>query len=594
MVLATGQISLTDLNDTKQYILYLNGTHKTQIFDPNAGSYTPNFATNNLTIAPELYVSGGTGENLIPSANVKSVRWYEGADTSIPLSETTAGTTSDNLSYSIPTGSVGTVSKTLTLKSNLTSRNSKAFTCVVTYTDTETNFDVTIKAFYEIVKINNGQKGDTGSAGVNAITLALSNEAVTIPTDQNGNSGVYTNTGTNIFLYEGATSIQYDGVGTANGTFRVTTAATGITAGAITDGGAHAVVANASNMTADTATIVFTITGKRLDGTAISLSKTQSFSKSKMGAAPTAYWMIPSVGAINRAENGSYTPTSISASGMSQTGAGTPAAYSTYFRFSESTDGTTFTTKQTSSANAASASFTLSTPNLKAVKIEMFRAGGTTVLLDSETIPVVSDGTSGADGVDAYYLNVWAPNGDTIRNSAGTLTLQADLYKGSGAITPTAYKWYAQDPGSAGDSDSGAGWRLLTPTYTQGTSGYTTKTLTVTAASIAGVEGFMCIATAPGTGVKYKGVIVVRDFQDPLVVNVLGTSVFKNGVGSSTFTAQLIQAGSEVPTTGYTFVWALYSSAGSLIKTYPATGPSVTVPSADFVGTANLIVDVSK
>lgn len=591
MVLATGQISLTDLNDTKQYILYLNGTHKTQIFDPNAGSYTPNFATNALTIAPELYVSGGTGENLIPSANVKSVKWYEGADTSIPLSETTAGTTSDNLSYAIPTGSVGTTNKTLTLKSNLTSMNNKAFTCVVTYTDTETNFDVTIKALYEVVKINNGQKGDTGSAGVNAITLALNNEAVTIPTDQNGNSGVYTNTGTNIFLYEGATPIQYDGVGTANGTFKVTAAATGITAGAMTDGGAHAVVANASNMTADTATIVFTITGKRADGTAISLSKTQSFAKSKTGAAPTAYWMIPSVGAVNRAENGSYTPSTISASGMSQTGAGAPAAYSTYFRFSESTDGSTFTAKQTSTANAASASFALTTPGLKAIKIEMFRAGGATVLLDSETIPVVSDGVS---GTDAFYLNVWAPNGDTIRNSAGTLTLQADLYKGSGSVTPTAYKWYAQDPGAAGDSDSGAGWKLLTSTYTQGTSGYTGKTLTVTAASIAGVEGFMCIATAPDTGVKYKGVIVVRDFQDPLVVNVLGTSVFKNGVGESTFTAQLIQAGSDVPTTGYTFVWALYSSTGTLIKTYAATGPTVTVPSADFKGTANLIVDVSK
>lgn len=590
MVLATGQISLTDLNDTKQYILYLNGTHKTQIFDPNAGVYTPSFATSNLLIKPELFISGGTGENLMPSANVKSVRWYEGTDTTSPLAETLTGTTSDNLSYAIPTGTTTTTNKTLTLKSNLASLNNKAFTCVVTYTDTETNFDITLKALYEIVKITNGVKGAAGASGENAMTLALTNESVTIPTDQSGNGGIYTGSGTNVNLYEGATALQYDGVGTANGTFKVLATATGITAGAITDGGAYAIVAPATAMTTDTATISFMVTGKRLDGSPINLAKTQSFAKAKTGVAPTAYWLISSIAAINRNETGAYTPTSIVATGMAQTGAASPAAYSTYYRFSESTDGSTFNTKQTSGANAATATFTLSTQGLKAVKIDMFRAGGTTVLLDSVTVPVVSDGSS---GVDAFYLNVWAPEGDTVRNSAGVLKLQADLYKGSGQVTPTAYKWYAQDPGSAGDSDSGAGWKLLTSTYTQGTSNYTTAILQVPASSIAGVEGFMCIVTGPG-GTKYRGVIVVRDFQDPVIVNVLGTAVYKNGVGESTFTAQLIQAGSEIPSTGHTFVWALYNSTGTLIKTYPATGPSVTVPASDISGTANLIVDVSK
>ena len=41
-------------------------------------------------------------------------------------------------------------------------------------------------------------------------------------------------------------------------------------------------------MTQDTASIVYTITGKRADGSAINLTKTQSFSKSKVGATGTA------------------------------------------------------------------------------------------------------------------------------------------------------------------------------------------------------------------------------------------------------------------------------------------------------------------
>lgn len=593
MVLATGQITLTDLNDVKQYILYLDGAVKTQIFNPNNSTYTPNFASSNLVITPQLFVSGGTGANLLPSTAVKSIKWYEGTQTDTPLTETLTGTTSGALSYAIPTGAATTTAKTLTIKSNLTSTNSQAFTAVVTYTDPATGFDVTIKAVYEIVKITNGTAGDEGVA---ALTLLLSNEAVSIPTDQSGGAGNYANSGTDVYLFEGANPIQYDGTGTANGTFKITATPTGITAGAITDGGAFARLANASAMTGDTAQIVITITGKRANGTAISLTRTQTFSKSKTGVAPTVYWAVPSVAAISKSEKGVYSPTSISVNGMSQTGGGNPTAYSTWYRFSESTDGTTFTAKQTSTANATSATFAVpATANLKAIKVEMFTAGSATTVVDAKTIPIVTDGTSGQD---SYYLNLWAPNGDTIRNSEGTILLQTDLYKGSTKVTPTAFKWYIQNPAatttSLGDTDGGAGWELLTSTNQQGTTGYLTGNLTVTAASIAGVEGFKVVATAPDSGSKFSGVIIVRDFQDPIVVNILGAAIFKNGEGSVTLTAQLVQAGVEIPNTGYKFAWALYNANGTLKKTYTGTTDTITVPAADVTGTANLIVDVTK
>jgi hypothetical protein len=605
MVLATGQITLTDLNDVRQYLLYLNGNHKTQIFDPNTGVYNPNFTSSNAVLTPELYVSGGDGSNLLPSSQVKSVRWYEGTQTDTPLTETTAGTTPNGLSYSLPTGDVKTTSKTLTIKSNLTNMNNQIFTAVVVYTDPNTNFDVTIKTSYDLVKITNGQRGSDGADAINALTALLSNEAANVPTDSSGNNGLYTNTGTEIRLFEGSTELVYDGTGTSNGTWKVTAAATGITAGAITDGGSHAIVANASNMTADSAKIVYTITGKRANGTAISLTKTQTFSKSKTGVAPIAYWMTLSAAAVQKDISGNRNPSTLTAKGYQQQGTGAPTNPSTGFKFvvDTSTDGDTFTNNVGSPTAATGSTSHSVASSTKAVRFRMYRAADTPTtsnFVDEQIVPVVTDGATGqtgAPGEDAFFLNLWAPEGDTIRNGNGSIKLQADLYKGAGKVTPTAFKWYIQNPAattsSLGDADGGAGWEKLTGSN-HGISSPTGASITVPANAIPGAEGFKVVATAPETGEKYTGVIIVRDFQDPISVNVLGASIFKNGEGSVTLTAQLLQAGSAIPSTGYTFTWALYATNGNLIKTYSATGDTITVPASDVTGTANLVVDVNK
>jgi hypothetical protein len=602
-VISSGQITLTDLNDTRQLILYLNGNYKTQIYNANASasadsSYNPNFASSNLVITPELYIAGGDGSNLLPSSDVQSIKWYEGTQTTTPLAEnSTGGTTPAGYTYTIPTGAVATVAKPLTIKSNLKSANTQIYTCEVVYRDPKTNFNVTAKAQFEILKVTNGQKGD---AGVNAITVVMTNENATVATNSSGGSGVYTGTATQIHVYEGSTALQYDGTGTSNGTFKVTQGtATGITAGTLTDGGSYANIGVASNITADTATVPYTITGKRQDGTTFTAEKTLSITRVKAGVdgtTPTSYWLITDVGAINKDVNGTYTPNKVVATGMKQTGTGAPGSYSTWYRFSESTDGSTFSTKQTSTGNTTTATYSFSAANLKAIKVEMFVAGGTSTKLDEVIIPIVADG---ATGIDAYYLNVWAPDGDTIRNGSGNIGLQADLYKGAGLATGSiTYQWYIQDPSSTaagangGDADGGDGWRKLDTTTNYGVTGYTTKNITVPPGAIAGVEGFKCVAKQSGN--NYSGVIIVRDFQDPIAVNILGTNVFKNGVGSVTLTVQLLQAGEEVATTGYTFEWALYSSAGSLIKTYSETGPTITVAATDVSGTANLVVDVLK
>ena len=145
-------------------------------------------------------------------------------------------------------------------------------------------------------------KGATGSDGLTAI---LTNESHSIPTDSAGGSGNYTGSGTDIYVYEGSTQLAWDGSGTTAGKFTVSRSASNITAGGtIIANGNAARDPDHSGMTADVATVTYTITGKRANGTSFTITKVQSTSKSKAGvtgptgttgaSSRTAYARIPS------------------------------------------------------------------------------------------------------------------------------------------------------------------------------------------------------------------------------------------------------------------------------------------------------------
>lgn len=917
-IVSSGQLTLTDLNDNKQLIIYLNANYRTQVYDPNNTTYSPNFTSTNLVITPELYIAGGGGANLLPTPQVQSLTWYEGNQTTTPLAETaTTGTTGNGYTYNIPTGAVGTTAKPFTLKSNLTSA-SQIYTCVIVYRDPDTSFDVTVKASIDIVKITNGAKGQDGT-GANAIQGVLSNDNHSVPSDSAGGSQIVTGAVSTLSIFEGSTDVTSSwNMGTpvvtgATGTFsgsptnrtftltsmtsdsatvvwtatkagspnivkqftlvrvksgtngsngsdstsywmtvdasaiqksasgtytpssinitaksqvgagtpanysgkftvddstdgstytnRYTSASNEATknyvpsagiktlrvrlhqAGVTPNGSNHideqiipivadgvdvytSILSNdsvvfpadkngnvssyANNVTTlkiykgatddtanwtisqarstgvtvteattsatatvtalaqanDTGSVTFTAT----KASAPTQTKVFTLSKSKTGQDPTAYWLVSDTSAIQKSVGGVYTPASINLTAKSQLGSGTPGNYSGRFQIWESTDGgsTWGTAKYTSSGNEATKNYVPSA-SISAVKVQLYLAGGTTTLLDEQIIPIVADGTNGSNGsngVDAYYLNVWCPNGDTVRNSGGNISVTADLYKGGSTVTPTAFKWYQQDPnattGSGGDTDGGNGWRLINgvsdattaptlalqsntgtrmvaqtyfvrytwvglsgetlasseaslavtanndlkvtiPVFPSGvtrakvyigtvtgatnlkyqgdittsagnivlskydsttvapptsstasTAIVTSATITVVPQSIQGIEGFKCVATAPTTGTKYSGLTIVKDFQDPIAVNIIGASVLKNGQGSTTLTAQLIQNGVEISTNGYTFAWALYNQNGSLNKTLSGSGDTITVLNSDFDGVNNLVVDVSK
>lgn len=124
----------------------------------------------------------------------------------------------------------------------------------------------------------------SGAPGIDAITVIVSNEAHSIPVDNSG-SASYTASGTTITVYEGASVLAYDGVGTSAGTWKITSqTGSNIEPGSpIVDSGNYATVPDHTNMSATLATVTYLIEGTRNNGVTFSLTKVQSLAQSVEG-----------------------------------------------------------------------------------------------------------------------------------------------------------------------------------------------------------------------------------------------------------------------------------------------------------------------
>lgn len=556
--IATGQISIVDFNDAPSLTAFVSTTSpKTQIYDPASTTYTPNWTSAGPTLIPALFVSSeGTGDQI---ANAKSVKWFDSADLTTALTTAGAYTVTGNtlaISQNIMTGSV----------------YAKTFICEIIWTDPATLADLTVRAEFTFNRANNGA---TGATGAKAISAVLSNDADVIPTDSAGNNGNFTGANTTMTIYEGATDVSASWTVAAGTPSGLTGSLTGKT---------YTVTA----MSADTAYVDLTASRSGYS----SITRRFALSKSKQGTAgttPTLYRLIPSANAIQKNISGVYTPTTLTLSAKSQTGTGTYGDYSGRYQIWETTDGTNWgTVKYTSAANEASKVWT-PTAGIKAIKAQLYLAGGTTTLLDEQIIPVVVDGATGATGADAVLASLWAPSGNLFKNDlVASLTAQADVYKGASVLTSgVTYEWFVQKSGNA-DEGAGTGWDKLDSTN-QASYGVTgalnTNTLTVTAAGITNLAAFKIKATYASKA--YYDTIIFYDQTDPIMVSVESSNgnIFKNGSVSSQLLCRLFQNGEEIDpklasaTTGYkyTYTWTKLKMDGNQDLNFGGTGVSTKV-----------------
>lgn len=146
-MIATGQITIIDYNDALTLSGFITSNQvKTQMYNPDNGSYTPDWTKSPyLVLTPSLYKIGTTTD-IITSASVSKVEWYEvvnGTETKITASTTRAFS--------------GTKNHILTIKSNeLAGLVGRDYVCNITYHDDTTNLDLLHKISITFSRVVNG------------------------------------------------------------------------------------------------------------------------------------------------------------------------------------------------------------------------------------------------------------------------------------------------------------------------------------------------------------------------------------------------------------------------------------------------------
>lgn len=141
---AQGQFTIIDYNDALTLTGYIGSNlAKTQMFNPDNGTYTPDWKVSNLVLTPSLYVIGTTTDQ-ITSSSVTSVKWYQG-------NSATAITASDNFALS------GSKSHILTVKGNVMAGLSGVdFRCEITYNDSSTGLSIKHPLTISFSRVVNG------------------------------------------------------------------------------------------------------------------------------------------------------------------------------------------------------------------------------------------------------------------------------------------------------------------------------------------------------------------------------------------------------------------------------------------------------
>ena len=141
---AQGQFTIIDYNDALTLTGYIGSNlAKSQMYNPDNASYSPDWSSTNLVLTPSLYVIGTTTDQ-ITTAAVTSVKWYLG-------SSTTAITTSGNYALS------GTKSHILTVKGNvMAGLPGIDYRCVITYKDSSTGLSITHPLTISFSRVVNG------------------------------------------------------------------------------------------------------------------------------------------------------------------------------------------------------------------------------------------------------------------------------------------------------------------------------------------------------------------------------------------------------------------------------------------------------
>lgn len=130
--------------------------------------------------------------------------------------------------------------------------------------------------------------------------------------------------------------------------------------------------------------------------------------KGNTGDSATSYWVTPSVNAIQISTTKVLNPTTVTFTGYSKTGTANAGLYAGRFNILTSVDGIVYSSKYSSSANQSAYTYTVPA-DVKFIKARMYQSGGTSVLVDEVTIPII-ESAEGLEIGNRNYFSVKAWN----------------------------------------------------------------------------------------------------------------------------------------------------------------------------------------
>ena len=315
-----------------------------------------------------------------------------------------------------------------------------------------------------------------------------------------------------------------------------------------------------SNLTGDSETSIkvgdiimydfyrYTVSNVNSDGTTV-LTGDRTSIRGATGASATTYHLILSTLAIVKGSTGSLSPSSIVLTAKSQSGSNAMANYSGRFKIETTTNNSTWSTKYTSSGNEATKTYTLPT-DIVAVRCSLYLAGGTTTLLDQQTVPVVTN------GIEITSTSVTYQSG-----TSGTTKPTGTWQTGIPSVGEGEYLW-TKTVVTYSDSSKTESYSV-SRNATNGTSPTVTSTVTEYVQSDSGTNkpssGWN---TTPPTAIanKYMWTKVTVTYSDG--ATAISYSVAKNGTngnnGVNTATIYLYKRATSTPSvpsgnTTYTF-----------------------------------------
>ena len=156
------------------------------------------------------------------------------------------------------------------------------------------------------------------------------------------------------------------------------------------------------------------------------------------GESAITHSITSSPGSLVRAADGTVSPGAVTFTATSKEGDGAATAYAGRMRIQTSEDGSAWVSRYVSSSNVSSYSYAPSESVLataKYIRAILYAAGGTTTQLDTQTVPIVTDGTDAYTVLLANESHTFA--GTATAAIADSTTCEVYAYKGSTRVAAT-------------------------------------------------------------------------------------------------------------------------------------------------------------